>query len=106
MNASFKLSDNFLCFIRPSADHLRYTIILTSLEKRMLIKFGALPQKKLLNICSYVKFSLWLEQVGVISQQSCVDDSTSVVTLLKVWVSEAEQKAFKLNTRCDLYVRI
>jgi len=54
------------------------------------------PVKELLDICDHIDLSSGFEGVGVVAEQSCVDDATAMVLLLEVRVGKAKEHLLQL----------
>ena len=54
----------------------------------------AIPVVQVLHVCHFVDSSIWLENIRIICQERLVDNSSPMVNLLKMGVSEANEHFF------------
>ena len=60
-------------------------------EERVFVKVRNMPFMEFLNIGDAVQFSSFFENIGVLAEESLVDDSTTVVGSLEVRVGETNE---------------
>jgi len=103
------VSDDFLGLVSAfshafDAGVVSQCFIWNAFEHGVFSQLGHLPVVEVFNIGHSVDPAIRLKAVGIVCQKSCVHNSATVIGLLKVGVSEAEEHLGELQAMSQVNV--